>query len=235
MPKKYIKDMPEDPFVSHVNYNFASRTTYLPSVLLSLGILVIITQVILPLYFFTSKDKISSPVAGSILGVATGFSNFQFSELSGVKTNYTVGNTPSKFYLTVPKLGISKAAVHTNSTDMSPDDFIGHYMGSALPGEVGNVFLYGHSVLPVFYNPRNYKAIFSTLDKLEPGDEVTVEYNNKTYVYKVESTDVLAIENVNPLGTIKPGYLNDSTLVLMTCWPPGLKSKRLQVNTVLVN
>lgn len=233
-PKKYSKSHIPETFDKHVNYRFAARARIIPTVLFSLGILIIITQVIIPMYFFTVSDNISSPIAGSVLGVATGFSAFEFAELGDADTTYTTGNVPSNFYLTIPKLGISNARVKTNSADMSPEGFVGHYRGSALPGENGTAFLYGHSVLQVFYNPNNYKTIFSTLNKLDPEDTYTVSYNNKTYTYKVEEVVILDTEDVQPLAPIKPTYLNDSTMVLMTCWPPGLKTKRLQVNSVLV-
>ncbi len=77
-------------------------------------------------------------------------------------------------------------------------------------------------------------SIFSTLHQLEIGDEFTIEYNNKTYTYKVEQKKTLKPNEVNPLGGYKPKYLNESTVTLMTCSPPGTKIKRLLVNAVLV-
>lgn len=232
--KSYEKNHIPDSFDKQINYKFAARTRIVPSLLFSFGILIIITQILIPMYFFTVSDNIASPVSGSVLGVATGFSDFEFAELASASDSLVEGNVPSKFYISIPKLGIQNAEVQTNSTNMSPDNYIGHYRGSALPGEKGNAFLYGHSVLQVFYNPKNYKTIFSTLNKLSPDDTYSVTYNNKTYTYKVEEIKLLNTEDVKPLEALKPSYLNESTMVLMTCWPPGLKTKRLQVNSVLV-
>ena len=133
------------------------------------------------------------------------------------------------------QLGIKDAVTETNSLSLSPDLSLGHYRGSGLPGEVGNAFIYGHSVLPCFYNPKNYKTIFSTLHQLEIGDEFTIEYNNKTYTYKVEQKKILKPDEVDPLAGYKPKYLNESTVTLMTCSPPGTKINRLLVNAVLVD
>ena len=145
-----------------------------------------------------------------------------------------ITNAPDYFYITVPKLGIENAKIETNAKDLNPDTALGHYPGTALPGEVGNAFVFGHSVLPWFYNAKNYKTIFSTLDRLQTGDEFYVTYNNQELTYKVESKEELKPDKVNPLGEIKPKYLNESTMQLMTCSPAGTKLKRLLINAVLV-
>ena len=143
-------------------------------------------------------------------------------------------NTPEIFYITIPKLGIEKAEVDTNSKNLKPDERLGHYAGSALPGEVGNTFIYGHSVSPMFFNPKDYKTIFTTLDKLEKGDRFTVEFGEKDLKYVVEESVVLAPEDVSPLDTIAPAFLNQSYLTLMTCVPPGLNTDRLLVQAKLI-
>jgi len=233
-PKIYVKDESFDPIYRSRDIHFYARAHMLPTFLMGLGALVLITQVIFPLMFFTTNNKITKPVSSSVLGIASGFRDFKFNELQEEsQSKQQASNVPTNFYMTIPKLGIKDAVVETNSLNLSPDNSLGHYNGSSLPGEVGNAFIYGHSVLPWFYNPNNYKTIFSTIDKLSTGDEILVKYNNKTYTYKVENQNVLAVDDVKPLAEIKPGYLNDSTLVLMTCWPAGTKSKRLLVSAVL--
>ena len=171
-----------------------------------------------------------------MLGIASGFGDFSFNELedsSAVLEGNS--NVPDTFYLSIPKLKIDRAVVDTNSESLSPDDVVGHYIGSALPDAPGNMFLYGHSVLPVFYNPKNYKTIFSTLNKLGAGDTIIIEYNNKKYTYEVDSIEILKTLEVKPLAQVGPKYLNKSTITIMTCWPPGTKSKRLQVVGTQVN
>jgi len=105
----------------------------------------------------------------------------------------------------------------------SPDEFLGHYKGSALPGEPGNAFIYGHSVLPWFFNPKNYKTIFSTLGDLEAGDKFSINYKGKEMIYEVKEKETLFPNEVNPLEIWRPKYLNESTVTLMTCWPAGTK------------
>ena len=138
-------------------------------------------------------------------------------------------NVPEFFNLKIEKLKIEKGIIETNSFNMNPDKYLGHYAGTALPGEVGNIFIYGHSVVPFFFDASNYKTIFSNLHKLENGDIIEVEYNGEWYKYEVFEKKVLTPEEVQPLATITPAYLNEKTLTLMTCTPPGTTLKRLLV------
>lgn len=155
----------------------------------------------------------------------------KYKAVAGVSENAV----PEYFYLTIPKLNIENAKVESNAKTLNPEHALGHYPGTELPGETGNSFIFGHSVLPWFYNPKNYKTIFSTLGKMEEGDEFYVTYNNREMTYVVENVVELPPSDVDPLAELKPRYLNDSTMVLMTCSPPGTKLKRLMVNAVMVN
>lgn len=245
-PKIYVKDESFDPIYNEVSKGFYAKTRILPSLLFFAGLFVFATQVLLPvLVFKTNNTSIDLLDNTTIVGRAAGFYNFEFNELEtdygkdsyafNVLGDEAKANVPDYFYITIPQLKIKDAVVETESPSLNPDESLGHYPGTALPGENGNAFIYGHSVLPWFFNSNNYKTIFSTLGKLEPGDEFFITYNNREYTYVVESTKELAPEDVNPLAEIKPKYLNESTVVLMTCSPPGTKLKRLLVNAILVD
>lgn len=203
------------------------------------GVYLLGSQIVFPLLMAqkTTEEPLLKPVLGGTVGESEPF--FVFSELGRVATSSLIGtevvaDLPPIFYITIPKLEIEKAEAETNSPSLSPDERLGHYTGSALPGQVGNTFIYGHSVLPMFYNPKNYKTIFSTLDKLVEGDELVVEFGEQVYKYVVEKQQVLETKDVNPLDPIAPRFLNQAYLTLMTCWPPGLKDKRLLVQARLV-
>lgn len=226
----------EDLFTTK-NPKFWGLSAVIPYLPFIISLILIVTQVIIPLYFFKTVDSdIPTPVKSSILGYSSGFRDFSFNELDEKSPNILEdSNVPDRFYLTIPKLDIYKALVKTNSDDLSPDGFIGHYNGSALPGDVGTTYLYGHSVLPFFYNPQNYKTIFSKLNLLSEGDEVFITYNNIKYTYKVVSSKQLTVAEVKPTENKRPAYLNESSLVLMTCWPAGTKLKRFEVLAVRVD
>lgn len=233
-PKVYLKDESFDPIYRPVNKKFLLRSKIYPSILISVGLFILATQVLVPLVYFKTADEVSRPISSTVLGVASGFRDFEFAELPADKKVLGSDTTiPEYFYMTVPKLKIEKALVETNAKTLDPSLALGHYKGSALPGKVGNTFIYGHSVLPWFFNPKNYKTIFSTLDKLSTGDLIHIWYKTEKLTYVVETKELLHPDAVKPLAEVKPDFLNESTVTLMTCAPPGTKLKRLLVYGVL--
>ena len=173
----------------------------------------------------------SKALENSVLGASTGFKEVNFNELENKSGNKSLKiDFPKFFDLKIEKLKINDAVVETNSFNMNPDKYLGHYAGTALPGEVGTVFIYGHSVLPFFFDPNNYKTIFSNLHQLENGDVVEIKYNGQTFKYQVFQKEVLDPKDVKPLETVTPAYLNEKTISLMTCTPPGTSLKRLIVS-----
>lgn len=239
-PKVYVKDESFDPIFRSTNRDFVMRSKVYPMVLFVLGILIMTTQVVIPVILIKENDEVTTPVTSSVLGIASGFRDFEFSELSEESNETTeevirAEPVPKTFFLDIPKLGIENAVVETNSPSLNPDTMLGHYAGSSLPGNVGNTFIYGHSVLRWFYNPRNYKSIFSTLDTLVIGDAFYIKYNEQTLKYKVNKIQYLIPSEVDPLANVSPRFLNESTATLMTCAPPGTKIKRLLVSGVLIS
>ena len=104
------------------------------------------------------------------------------------------------------------------------------YPGTALPGQYGNPVVFGHSVLPQFFNPQNYKTIFSTLPTLKEGDEILIDFDGITYRYEVVSLHEVLPENVSVLEQ----RYNTEYLTLITCVPPGTYLRRLVVTARLV-
>ncbi len=236
-PYKYVKEEPVkiEKRLEFPKFNFRKLTSML---LVVGGFFLLADQIILP--FLTASPaqkpllKPTSPtVAGASSKIEVGFEFTELKQEPGTKIQEVSKSAPKIFYLTIPKLGIEKAEVETNSEKLSPDELLGHYPGSALPGEPGNTFIYGHSVLPMFYNPKNYRTIFSTLDELEEGDEIIVEFGEKLFKYVVEKWAVLNPEDVKPLEPIGSPFLNQSYLTLMTCVPMGVGTNRLLVQARL--
>jgi sortase A len=65
----------------------------------------------------------------------------------------------------------------------------GHYPGSAMPGEVGNLVLAGHRT--------TYGAPFGRYGELEVGDEVTVERRDEVFSYRIISREIVAPDDVS--------------------------------------
>lgn len=157
-----------------------------------------------------------------VLKDADGFSYFA--------TNYKPsGMRPKSFYISIPKLKIDKAIVSVDTLVFY--DNLSHFPGSALPGEVGNVFITGHSVLPEFTDTKNYRTIFSKLPDLEVGDVIDVNLNGQYYQYVVQYKKVV---DPNDLSVLAPISNNAKNLTLMTCVPPGTSLQRMVVITSLI-
>jgi sortase A len=125
-------------------------------------------------------------------------------------------NTKVEYYtVTIPKLKIDGASVAIGGEDLS--EHIIQYPGTALPGKRGNSVLFGHSILPIFYNPKNYLAVFSLLPTLKPGDEIYVNYDGISFTYKVETMFEVMPTDIQVLDQDS----TDSFLTLVTCVPPG--------------
>ncbi|AKM83013.1 hypothetical protein A2422_03490 [Candidatus Woesebacteria bacterium RIFOXYC1_FULL_31_51] len=125
---------------------------------------------------------------------------------------------PSKvaFYtISIPKLKIENAVVSIGGDDLSKN--LVQYPGTALPGKNGNAAIFGHSILPIFYNPKNYIAIFSTLPTLKKGDDILVNFDGVSYKFKVEELFEILPTDIQILQQ----DTTDSFLTLVTCVPPG--------------
>lgn len=136
---------------------------------------------------------------------------------------------PEEFFITIPKLKIEKARAKVDSIRF--DQNLAHFAGTAIPGEVGNAFVTGHSVLPQFASPKNYRAIFTKLSDLEIGDKVYVEIEGKTLQFIVQYAKIVDPKDFSVLSPISQ---NGRNLTLMTCVPPGTNLKRLVVITSLI-
>ena len=117
--------------------------------------------------------------------------------------------------------------VHINAIDVDApivqgDTFeqlkkgVGQYIGSADPGERGNIVLSAHNDV--------FGEIFRHLDQLQPGDEITVFSNLRSYTYVVEETLV-----VDPLYVEVVAPTTDATITLISCYPYLVNSQRIVV------
>ena len=131
-------------------------------------------------------------------------------------------------FLAIPKLEIVQAVVQIGGEDLMKS--LIHYPGTALPGQYGNAVIFGHSVLPQFFNPENYKTIFSTLPTLEGGDDIFLDFDGVTYHYQVTQIVETLPEDVSVLEQ----HYNGEYLTLVTCVPPGTYLKRLVIRGRLV-
>lgn len=201
---------------------------------------IILFSTIYPIASYESEAKrlypsLLSPIPGSRGSVLSESYPIDYTKAS----NWFVGEEGSvnfeeskiSYYtLSVPKLKIEDATVAIGSNDLSKN--LIQYPGTALPGKVGSAVIFGHSILPQFFNPEDYLSIFSTLPTVEKGDMIYVNYDGISYTYKVERKFEVLPTEISILN--QP--TDDSYILLITCVPPGhpLKPRRLVIQARIV-
>lgn len=103
-----------------------------------------------------------------------------------------------------------------------------HYADTALPGQIGNVVIFGHSS-DYPWSPGLYKNVFALLDQLVAGDRIIVPYKSQRFVYEVTGSKVVRATDLSVLKKT-----TDPQLTLITCYPVGTSQKRLIVSARLV-
>lgn len=117
--------------------------------------------------------------------------------------------------IVIPKIGVDMKmyeGIRMTTLDYGP----GHWPGSALPGQVGNVVVGGHRT--------SKHRVFRNVDQLVPGDEIIFNDANGRHVYLVSRIEIVnpdAIWIVDPTPT--------ATATLFACHPPGSTAQRIIV------
>lgn len=94
----------------------------------------------------------------------------------------------------------------------------GQYVGSASPGEPGNLVIAGHVA------HRGAQAVFASLPDVVAGDVVEVFSGEKIVRYKIRELRVVA-----PEATAVMAQTQDARLTLITCFPDRNYQERLVV------
>lgn len=132
--------------------------------------------------------------------------------------------------LIIPKLNIDVPVafgIPTNEVDSAMNRGVAQFSipgANALPGQIGNLVLSGHSAGDI-YSSNPYKFIFSGLERLEEGDLIYINYESVRYTYQMTKSEVVEPDNVAALiyTTQKP------ILTLITCTPLGTSRYRLLI------
>jgi LPXTG-site transpeptidase (sortase) family protein len=129
-------------------------------------------------------------------------------------------------HVVIPKINVDAPVTWEAPEDTILADLekgLAQYQGTALPGENGNVFVVGHSS-NYWWDKGLFNQVFALLDKVNNGDRIYVTYNNKPYVYQVESIKVVKPNDIEVLNPT-----DHSVITLMTCTPVGTTLNRLIV------
>ena len=195
---------------------------------------------------FILKNGIESPIIGnnttalvrdaqSVLGSNDAFSSnlkdFTQAHLwfpGKQSADQKLASGVQQYFLTIPKLNITKAHVIVGGDDLTKS--LIHYVPRSMPGEFGNVSIFGHSTLPQLYNEKDYKTIFTYLPSLQKGDLILIEMGDLEYEYEVYDMFVVNPDKVSVLDQ----QYDASYLTLVTCVPPGTFWKRLVIKARLL-
>ncbi|MDO8513415.1 MAG: class E sortase [bacterium] len=138
--------------------------------------------------------------------------------------------TPST--ITIPKIGIEAPIIWDINFDAIRENLnegVVQYVESAYPGQIGNMFIVGHSSDYV-WSKGKYKSIFALLPKLTNGDQIIISYKGKEYIYETFNYKIVAPTDIS---VIEP--TDNAIVTLMTCWPIGTSQKRYIVQAKLIS
>ena len=201
---------------------------FISSGLLLLGFFLVI-QAAYPITQWTfsnwGKDKkeLADPGSERVLGESFNVNNWLPEAENNVKEI-----TVKEYTISIPKLKIKQAKVVVGGDDLSKN--LIQFGGTAEPGRKGTAVIFGHSVLPQFFNEKNYKTIFSRLPELKNKDEIFINYDGVEYKYVVYKQEIVDPKNTKAMLSQN---FSESELNLITCAPPGTYWKRLIVKAKL--
>lgn len=132
---------------------------------------------------------------------------------------------PADEYAREPVIEVGSIAIPRLDVDMTMYEGIrlstlehgpGHWPGTAMPGELGNVVVGGHRT--------SSHQVFRNVDQLVAGDEIIFRDDAGEHTYlvdRVEVVDPSAVWIVDPTET--------ATATLFACHPPGSTAQRIVV------
>ncbi len=123
--------------------------------------------------------------------------------------------------ISIPRISLQMVVVEGTGADQLRSG-PGHYPGTPLPGEPGNVAIAGHrtTYLHPFYN----------LNELSPGDDIEILTVQGLFVYRVVSS-----QSVSPSDVAVTDPTAQPTLTLTTCTPRYSATQRLVVQARLAS
>lgn len=130
--------------------------------------------------------------------------------------------------LVISSLGIKAPIVYIDQADekhfqQGLKSGVVHYPGTASPGQVGNVFIFGHSS-DYFWSSGGYKAVFALLPKIKIGEEIWVTDNQaNTFVYKTIKS---VMANPDDTSFLDQNTSGKKLLTIQTSYPLGTALRR---------
>lgn len=139
--------------------------------------------------------------------------------------------TPAVFakpdLLEIESLGIAAPVIYAEKADEKNfqaglANGVVHYPGTALPGEKGNVYIFGHSS-DFIASEGSYKRVFALLPRIRIGAAIRLsDHRGRVFVYEVKESFVA---EKNRVDLLEQGG-GKSMITLQTSYPVGTAWKR---------
>ncbi len=198
------------------------KKKYLGIILIVFGVSIIITALSIRFYGEYRQNKLLKDFEKSMISIdqkgtaspspapesAPAVSAAPVQNTQVVEQEGTIG------IMMIPKI-LLKVAV-SEGTDQSILNYaVGHFRGTASPGEIGNSAFAGH-------RSYTYNQFFNRLDEMTIGDEIIIRTKKGEFKYKVYEKKVVLPTEVSVLNPTK-----DATITLVTCTPIRVATHRL--------
>lgn len=119
----------------------------------------------------------------------------------------------------IPAIGVNAPVVLGDGWEQLKKG-VGQHVGSANPGEKGNLVLSAHNDI--------FGEIFRDLDRLEEGDQVILVTQDRTFTYVVTTSQVVEPTRVDLLAPTSEGMLT-----LISCYPYLVDNQRIVIQGIL--
>lgn len=138
---------------------------------------------------------------------------------------------PEEEYFEEPIVTIGRITIHALELDvdlhqgmslLNIDNGPSHWPGTARPGHLGNTVVAGHRV--------THSKPFRHLERLVPGDAMTITTADGTFTYEYVSGEIVTPDRVD-IADQRPAY----TATLFACHPPGSARERIVAHFRLVS
>lgn len=115
----------------------------------------------------------------------------------------------------IPSVGVYSPIVQGDDWEQLKKG-VGQHIGSALPGQVGNLVLSAHNDV--------FGEIFRNLDKVAVGDEIIISTDRQSYTYVVRDVEI-----VEPTAVQVMAPTDYPSATLISCYPYRINTHRIVV------
>ncbi len=126
--------------------------------------------------------------------------------------------------LIIPSIGVDTKVVQLGTRYNDKGELVwetapfsaGHHVGTANPGERGNIVISGH------ISSTREGAVFKKLPQVKVGDGILVGTTDMDYLYRVVDTKIVEPSQVDVMAPTQ-----EEVLTVLTCVPDGIYNQRL--------